>query len=443
VKTIFRFLMVAAMLAASQGMATAQTVSMRHPLISLDRWADATWLTLLDRDGSYFGRLAEQGTLQRFNRLMDHEYELDLETGLFSAAEDVRWAPVQSGFRGAGASISHPLLLTQVEWRQEIPVAGPLGFTPRYVRHHTLSARRDYLELEAEWRRPGPFRALRGGFGVHAFKASGDLQVAALLGSPDGRGWSAAARVALVDAFTNPVFSLAANDPAQADTHFHYSTRPVAARLDLAWASQLVRFQAVTGVMRTSTVEVTFPNTGDSSFTQRESFRFAAGLMELGFTERFGIGLFGTTVRARTARRFEAASTRAFDLFEETSSIGGRGRVRLDSALAVEFDSRVIWRPERRDQAGEVVRHHDREVLSQVVLIRRPPGDGWLGRLGVTADTRRAGVLAPQLHDSDSRLLTEFGWRFRSGFEASFGVRWDLDASGTFDGGHLRLIATW
>ena len=409
----------------------------------LASWADDTWLTLLDRDGSYHGRLAEEGTFQRFNPLMDHEYELDVATGLFPGADDVRWAAVRSGLRAAGASISHPLLLTLAEWRQVIPVSGAIGIGPRYVRNHSLTAQRDYFEVQAEWREAGPFTAVQGGFGVHAFKASGDLQLAALLGGPDWNGVSATVRLVLVDAFTNPVFSLAGRDPEQADTHYHYSTQPVAARLDLAWASRRVDLELLGGISRTSTLEVTFPNTEDSPFMQTESFRFAAASLEVRPGEGLAIGIFGTTARARTERRFDAPSDRAFNLFEETSRIGGRARLTLKRSTAMEVDARVTWRPERRDQADSVIRHHDREVLSQAILVRRPPERGWMGRLGVTAVSREAGVLAPQLDDSDSRLLTEFGWLFGPGFEVSFGVRWDLDASGTFDGGHLRLTANW
>jgi hypothetical protein len=217
----------------------------------------------------------------------------------------------------------------------------------------------------------------------------------------------------------------------------------VAARLDLAWASRRVRVELLGGISRTSTLEVTFPNTGDSAFTQTESFRFASALVDVGVGDRVTIGAFANTARARTERRFDAPSDRAFDLFEETNRTGGRARVAVRPAMAVELDVLVTWRPERRDQADSVIRHHDEEILYQGMIVRRPSDRGWMGRLGVAGVSRDAGVLAPQLDDSDSRLMTEFGWLFGPGFEMAFGVRWDLDASGTFDGGHLRLTAAW
>ncbi|MDE0256961.1 MAG: hypothetical protein OXR82_01055, partial [Gammaproteobacteria bacterium] len=36
-------------------------------IATLAVWADQVWLSLLDRDGSYYGRLAEEGIFQRFN----------------------------------------------------------------------------------------------------------------------------------------------------------------------------------------------------------------------------------------------------------------------------------------------------------------------------------------------------------------------------------------
>jgi hypothetical protein len=114
-----------------------------EPIATLSSWAHDVWLALLDRDGSCFGRLAEEETFQRFNPLMDDEYELDVWTGLCTGAEDARWAPVRTGLRAAGARISHPLLLNVAEGRQDVGIAGPVVFVPRFVRQHSLSTRRD------------------------------------------------------------------------------------------------------------------------------------------------------------------------------------------------------------------------------------------------------------------------------------------------------------
>ena len=94
-------------------------------LATLAAWADQVWLSLLDRDGAYYGRLAEEGIFQRLNPAMDHEYGLDVRSGLFDPGEDARWAGLPNGFRVAGASLNNPHILNVVDWRQEIHVSGP------------------------------------------------------------------------------------------------------------------------------------------------------------------------------------------------------------------------------------------------------------------------------------------------------------------------------
>ncbi|MDE2772517.1 MAG: hypothetical protein OXI46_02255, partial [Gemmatimonadota bacterium] len=112
-------------------------------LATLAAWADQVWLSLLDRDGAYYGRLAEEGTFQRVNLEMDHEYELHVRSSLFLPGEDARWAELPNGFRIAAGSISHPHILNVVDWRQEIHVSGPVDLMARYRRERSLTARRD------------------------------------------------------------------------------------------------------------------------------------------------------------------------------------------------------------------------------------------------------------------------------------------------------------
>ncbi len=411
-------------------------------IATLTPWADEVWLALLDRDGSWFGRLAEEGTFQRFNPLMDDEYELDIWTGMFTGSEDARWKAVRTGLRAAGASVSHPHLLTAAEWRQDVPVAGPVVFVPRFVRLHTLSTRRDYVSVAAEWRGLGQGWVVQGGFGVHSFKASGDIELA-VSRRRGGPGFEGELRLALLDAFNNAVFELARGNPGQTPIHFHYRDLPRAARLRLGWSTPGVRAEVHAGVSTRSRVEVTFPVTRDSAFSQAEALRFLGGLVEVSPGERVSLALYATTARADTERRFDLPGTRDFTLLEETSAVGTRGRLRLTGTAAIEVDGRVTWRPERRSRGdGPGVRHDDREVVGQAVVVRRPER-GWLWRLGVAFTDREAGELAPQLAGTNTRDLMEVGYRFRSGFELAFGLRWDLDGAGVFDGGHLRLAATW
>ncbi|MCY4646603.1 MAG: hypothetical protein OXE73_07000, partial [Gammaproteobacteria bacterium] len=148
-------------------------------LATLAVWADQVWLSLLDRDGAYYGRLAEEGTFQRLNPKMDHEYELDVRSTLFDPSEDARWAELPSGIRIAGASISHPHILNVVDWRQEIHVSGPVDLMARYRRERSLTARRDYPRVGMRWRDVlGTPWTVQVGLGVHFFKPSADVEVA-------------------------------------------------------------------------------------------------------------------------------------------------------------------------------------------------------------------------------------------------------------------------
>ena len=104
-----------------------------------------------------------------------------------------------------------------------------------------------------------------------------------------------------------------------------------------------------------------------------------------------------------------------------------------------------VGRPEwRSPQGGATREHRDREVFARTALVRYPEA-GWTARLTYALLDRDAGFLAPWLTAQHQRLTTEAGHRFRSGFEVTAGVGWDLDdfARLPFDGGHLRLSAAW
>ncbi|MDE2874905.1 MAG: hypothetical protein OXQ93_05650, partial [Gemmatimonadota bacterium] len=148
-------------------------------IATLAAWADQVWLSLLDRDGAYYGRLAEEGIFQRFNPRMNPEYELDIRTSLFHPGEDARWAGLPNGFRLAAASINHPHILNSVDWRQAIHVSGPVDLMARYRRERTLTARRDYPWIGVRWRDVvGTPWSAQVGIGVHFFKPSADVEVA-------------------------------------------------------------------------------------------------------------------------------------------------------------------------------------------------------------------------------------------------------------------------
>ncbi|MDE2796814.1 MAG: hypothetical protein OXL34_18510, partial [Gemmatimonadota bacterium] len=193
---------------------------------TLAAWADQVWLSLLDRDGSYYGRLAEEGIFQRFNPKMHPEYELDIRTSLFHPSEDARWAELPNGFRLAAASINHPHILNIVDWRQEIHVSGPVDMIARYRRERTLTARRDYPRVGVRWRDVlGTPWTVQVGIGVHFFKPSADVEVALARSWRDGedRSWTLEVRLAALDAFNEVIFQGLGVRADEVDAHYDYA----------------------------------------------------------------------------------------------------------------------------------------------------------------------------------------------------------------------------
>lgn len=445
-----KFLALITALAAPPGASARAQSPAQHrlaPLLTLELWAENVWLSLTDRDGSYFGRLAEQGTFQRFNPLIHREYELDLRTGLFGEDEDARWAAAARGLRVAGASIGHPFILNFADWRERVPISERVQLLARFRRQRSLTEQRDYPNVGVSWTpaRGSPW-TLGVGIGMHFFKASADVEVAL------GRRWagqrgvlSLDTRFAFLDAFSNVIFDALGVEPEETPAHFTYAVLPVAARITATWSAPETRVELHAGTSNRGAVEVSFPASGDPSYRQEEQVGFAGALAEWAPERRLRFAAYVTSARATTDRVFSPTKSAGFRLRERTETLGLRGAAALRGSVVFELGVGGVWRPEDRDRDdGSTVRHRDREVHAHLSLARRPvTGSTW--RLRYDFDDRAAGVLAPLLTEANHRLPTEFGYRFRSGFQVTVGVRWDLDEGSAyaFDGGHLRFTATW
>ena len=408
-------------------------------------WADDIWLALTDRDGSYFGRLADEGTLQRFNPLMDSEYELDLRTGLFTPSEDARWAVAPSGLRVAGASINHPFVLNFFDWRQAMPVSGPVGLIARYVRQRSLTARRDHARLGVEWRDAlASSWTLRSTIGTHFFKASADIEFgAARTWARHGRGsWTVDLRFAVLDAFNNFIFNTLGVRATDTPAHFDYAKLPFALRASVVRTSRAFRFEIHGGATTRSEVAVSFPASGDPGYVLVEQVGFIGALGEAALSRRVAVAVYGTAARALTDRRFTLTTADDLDLREDTGTLGLRGRVKLGATLGLDVDLAARWQPESRGIGGGAVgRDSDRELFGRIA-VERHPLRGWTWRLSYAVLDRDSEVLR-RLTATNHRHVMEGGYRFSSGFEVTAGLRWDLDEGlrAPFDGGHLRFAA--
>ena len=417
------------------------------PLATLAAWADQVWLSLLDRDGAYYGRLAEEGIFQRFNPAMDHEYGLDVRSGLFDPGEDARWAELPNGFRVAGASLNNPHILNVVDWRQEIHVSGPVDLMARYRRERSLTARRDYPWVGVRWRDAlGTPWTVRVGLGVHFFKPSADVEVALARSWRDreDRSWTLEVRLAALDAFNEAIFQGLGVRADEVYAHYDYAGAPLAARTTLRAAASRWLAELHAGSSRRSEVQVKFPAVGRAPFTQLEQVAFLGALLQVTPLERVTLALYGTWARADIERRAPASGL-GFTLREQTVTVGARARIRLNPLWSVETDLARVRRPEWHSRGGGARREHrDREVFARAALVRYPEA-GWTARLAYALLDRDAGYQAPWLTAQNQGLITEAGHRFRSGFELTAGLRWDLDHFGRdrFEGGHLRLSASW
>lgn len=424
-----------------------QDASSPTSIATLAIWADRVWLSLADRDGAYAGRLSEAGTFQRFHPLMDSEYGLDLATGLFSPAEDARWTPVGRGLRVAGASINHPFILNDVEWRERVGIAGPVTLPVRYVRERSLTAQRDYLTVGVAWRGVlgSPWTVFTS-LGVHFFKPSSDVELGARGAFAVGRDSVAVrVRVAALDAFNDLIFNTLGVGAEETEAHFDYTTHPFAARTTIGWSGPWGHAELAAGASTRSRVRVTFPAAGDTGFTLAEQMGFAGALVEVRPVDVVALAAYATVAHAATDRSDPVTDAAIRGQRERTEQVGLRARAGMPAGLGLELDLWSRWRPETRtDGTNATLDHDDREVFVQGALVREPVS-GWLWRVSVSVMDRDAGVLAPFLTATHGRLVWDAGYRFPSRFEVRGGVRWDLDAgtAGPFDGGHLRLAAVW
>jgi hypothetical protein len=429
--------------------AAAQTPA-PGPLATLGTWADNVWMSLLDRDGGWAGRLSDAGILQRFNPDEDTEYRIDMHTSLFTPSEDARWASRPMGLRGAAGSLSRPELAQRVEWRQRFVVSGGWSLEGDLVRERTWEVFRDHLRTGIFWQ-PGGTGSWEAGatLGLHFFKPSADVEL--LLRRRWGeeeiaRGWIDV-RFAVLDAFNDVVFQALGVSPEAADAHFDYLIQPVALRADGSWKVGIVRLEIRSGVSRRSTVRVTFPAAGDPPYELGERVAFAGGVVELQATPSTTVAALASVARAETERLGDTASTMDLSLRETTRAAGLRARQTLSSTLALEADFLWTERPEQRSTGWRsnadpqlLVEHQDRELFGGFALVRRPLS-GWTGRLFYGWLDRNADPLMSHLTKHHIRLITDAGYRFASGFEVTAGVRWQMArrAGYLFSGGQLRF----
>jgi hypothetical protein len=428
--------------AGATQIATSDTLPV---VATLSVWAEGVWLDLLDREGTIRGPLAEEGIFQRFHPLMDSEYTLDLRTGPFTPPEDAEWARTGDGIRAGGSSISHPHILSRVDWRQAFPVAESVDLIAAYVRDHSLTDRRDHTRLGVRWRDAGGSGwTVWSRIGVHFHKPAADLEAGLTRSWPaaDGEGWRLELRAAALDVFSDVIFVGLGVDPQDVEAHIDHHGPPLAARAFVERRAHRWRVEAHGGISTAARSRVTFPDGSAPPFDLTEQVGFAGALVEVAPALGLTVAGYARSAWAEAQRTPPPEASADLEVTERTDVLGGYLRWRLTGSLAAEAGLHTTWRPETRIQEGASVRHEDRELYWDVALVRRP-ATGWTARLAYAGLDRDAGVLFPVGTARHHRLVTEGGYRTGAGFEVRAGVRWDLDELGrhSFDGGHLRLSA--
>src|SRR5881227_296456 len=93
------------------GAASAKAQPITDP-VTLQTWADDMWLRFTDRSGAADGRFSRSGILQRFQRRMDAQYDINLLTTRWAIDDDAEWYAHASGVRIYAGSFDRGAMAT-------------------------------------------------------------------------------------------------------------------------------------------------------------------------------------------------------------------------------------------------------------------------------------------------------------------------------------------
>ena len=356
---------------------------------TLEGWAEDLWLRLVDRDAAHYGRLSDQGILQRFNPTVNADYVIGLMRSRFGLLDDYAWYHQARGARLWAGSI------TTRDVAEGADVKVPVTLGERWSAGLDLNKvdspemTRALARLSFTYAAPnGRFATARGT--IVPIKPSNDLALTL--------GWRRGTReisltFALLDAFTNLVYQDLKVFYGFADTALAYDRQPLAlrAKVDLPFARRL-RMEADGAVMKPATVRAYVQSAPDSGFRQDESYGFATTLVEWQATPAVTAGLYGTYVRARLARTplLNGRAVDRFGLTEEEYHVGGLVLARPSSRFLLEGWMERNWRPQTElfpTGAAPNVDYLDRAWTGQATVWYRAPG-GFIADLAFDMDLR-------------------------------------------------------
>ncbi len=287
-------------LVATSRAASAQGDSSEVARATLRQWNERHKLTIFDRSGSLFGRLSDQGILQRFADHVDDEYDIDFISSSFSLTEVYRWYQQDNGARFWAGSINNVQLVQEADLVASIWFAESWGGQVRFFHQRTQQARRSLPQIEVR-------RKLFGGR-AQAYLYSTLNDEKPDIDMESGFVWSAGPgeftfAVAALDLFSDFIFQTLKPSVLTTDTVLDYTKHPFTGRIafDVPLGRRFRAEAYALGMTPTRLVIETQSNP-DSGFVQDERYAYAGGMIEWSPSQQTGLGLFATWVRARLDR---------------------------------------------------------------------------------------------------------------------------------------------
>jgi hypothetical protein len=424
---------------------------------TLQTWADDMWLQFTDRSGSAGGRFSRAGILQRFQRRMDAQYDINLLTTGHAVDEDAEWHARPNGVRIFGGSYERAQLAAHAELKVTAPLAKHLavGVTMRsahdLVNHHELLRVRFARELPA------------------GFEAYAESSLQSVKSDMDGtlggrwrrRGAEVGADVTFLD-FPNNIVSSNRDllRDLLYDSSYTYVRHPVALRTTVrtpigraAWV------EMQTAAVQPGRVTIaSLTDGGGASLGDRGGYQ--AVLLGSRVGRRAQLGAFATRVRARSDRVPTTPGGSVLDdfvLVEETRQIGALATLSAAPRVHVSAWTALTERVEARDyrRAGPAgganpadVDYADRAFDARVVARYGAPAGGLQLIVDGAFDDRRnlrgLGQVPgrqPVPHYSLARTALMAGWRGPSHTEIVLGTRleYDVDTPGGTGGRRLSV----
>ncbi len=421
---------------------------------TLRGWEERARHTIFDRAGTYYGRLSDQGILQRFNPDIDREYHLDLISFAFSLAETYEWYQRGAGMRFWAGSIDHLRTVQNAQIAGVVGLGGAWAARAQFTHENTLGADRSLIELQVNRKVFGENGLAFGSMTLTPSKAEMDVELG--VGIPLGESRLTVA-VAALDVFSNFIYQ-GIGVEGVSDTTLDYTSLPFTARTALD-ANLSDNFRGELFALAMTPTQVVVREGGpEIGFQQDERYAYLGGLLEWHPSPAASVGGFGTWVQGKTFRSAlsEGVPEDNFDLTERSWRVGGYTLVPISSRFATDAWIAHTWRTEVRTRPDTSVAanvdHDDRSWSGRLNLGYRARS-GFRLDLGIDFLTRELVGSAPvpgseALDDKNIRARIDLGWHFGSRAYVVVGTNADLDGdvggwAKVFDGGHARFAAYW